>query len=215
MGDRHPVTRRGTRRVAALAAGLIAGLAVALTACTPSTAYWAERTATDLELTQELRQDPWLVPSQTQSAYVPLGGSQGDQWVEARVQTLTDVVQVPVWEVLGAQIDAAEGAGWWPYYAVCNGDWDTAEGSTGDAVEVLLARELTGGVLAQAELTVGGADGRPEAQGRTFRAVEARVPSHRYQQAGAPDRIEPTDLECTAEPGQSIGEAVDLLEDHR
>lgn len=198
------------------AASIVTLLVAPLAACSTS-GYWAVRNATDLAIMEELRQDPWLVPVRTQSTYVALNvPPEYDSWIPGRTRSLGDQVDVPLPQVLEAQIAAASQAGWWPYHATCVEWRQDAFAAPADRVEVLLARKLSAGVLAQAELTVSEYTGGSGNEASTGVSATAEVPSHRDTQAPAPLTVDVRNLECIVEGGQeSVGEPVDLLEDHR
>lgn len=212
MGGSDAV-RRAAR---GLAVGAAAVLAWSLGACN-DTGYWAVRNATDLEIMEELRHDPWLAPSHTQSTYMPLNvPPESDSWEPGRAQGYGDRVPAPVPQVLQAQAAAAARAGWWPYYAACAEPSTHDLGTSPDQVQVLFTREMSAGVLARAELTVSEHIPGSGGESRTDVQVAAEVPSHRGTQAPAPEAVDVTALQCVVDGGQpSVGEPVELIEDLR
>lgn len=192
-----------------IVAGLVAAMLIGVLAGCTTKEYWAVRNATDLQVASDLRQDPWLAPSETESTNKPLNAPPGEHWGLGSAKTRGDQVRAPLAVVLVGQVRSANRAGWWPYFARCLERRQAAFEPPSEHVQVMLTRQLEAGVLARAELLVG-----PSDTGTTV-ARRAYMVSHRIPQPPAPPPVNVTDLECIADDGpRSVGERVGLIPDH-
>ena len=172
----------------------------------------AEASPVDLERAEQLRADPWLRPEQVGAAR-PVVGS-GDRF-DPGYATAVHELSAPPFDAVRAELAAAGEAGWTPYYARCPvedgspllDDVDMSEPQ--DAV-VLLARELTDGALAEAEIRFGGWTDETSA----LRArVSAEVPSHAHPSVPRPADVDVATLACLSSDGtgpEVLGEPVRL-----
>lgn len=177
-------------------------LAVAGTAGCFGSPQTHDATDADRARGDALLADPWLDASQiTLTRYA---GSTDDLYLPT---TTTVYRPAPdgLAEVLRDEVAQARDAGWWPFYAQCDGVQDGPSQLHG-RIGVVLARELPDGSSGQAVMTDG-----PE--GFTIVATAA---NHDMAQPTPPAEVDVTAVACLSPDGsgpEQVGDPVDLTQD--